>query len=161
MFQAVENDEVEYKALTNEEPKKLPWKMMEKARVFICGILNAGRSGTIYFGIADGGDGKSGFIHGEIIGLDISKHLQDEISKAFQNTLDDHIKSDSGKMTRGGEMECIQIYFVPVHVELNQAEVRHYIVEIEVKREWKYCADQVYYVEEWDKKTSMKNDIVN
>lgn len=134
---------------------------MEKARLFICGILNAGRSGIIYFGIADGNDDKSGFIHGEIIGLDINKHLQDEISKAFQNTLDDHIKSDNGKMTRGGEMDCIQIYFVPVHPDLNQADVSHCIVEIEVKREWKYCADHVYYVEEWDKRTSMKNDIIN
>jgi hypothetical protein len=163
ILNAVENDEIEFKALTNEKPEKLPWKIMEKARVFICGVLNAGRQhGTIYFGIGDACGGKTDITHGEIIGLELDQHLKDEISKAFQNTLDDHITSDSGtgKMTRGGEMDCIKIYFVPVRLELNQ-NIPRCVVEIQVKHEWKYCLNQVYYVQEWSKKTCKNTDITN
>ena len=156
-FLNVENQGIEFKALTQEQPQKLPWKIMEKARVFICGVLNAGGDGIIYFGIGDSCDDKTDFTHGEIIGLEVES-LKDEISKAFQSVLDDHIKSDNGKMTRGGDMNCAKIYFVPVGVETNQ-NTGLYVVEIEVKREWKFCKDQVYYVDEWRKKVDNKSKI--
>ena len=130
---------------------------MEKARVFTCGVLNAGGEGIIYFGIGDACDNKTDFVHGEIIGLEV-ENLKDEISKAFQSILDDHIKSDNGKMTRGGDMNCAKIYFVPVIAETGQ-HIGRYVVEIEVKRDWKFCKDQVYYVEEWRKKPDDKSKI--
>lgn len=149
-FPEVENQVIEYKALTQEKPQRLPWKIMEKARVFICGILNAGEQGVIYFGIGDSCDEKTDYIHGEIIGLAV-EDLKDEISKAFQYLLKDHIKSDDGKMKRGGDMNCVKIYFVPVTTKVNEHTGR-YVVEIEVNREWETCDDRVYYVEEWIKR---------
>ena len=154
-FPDMENQRIEYKALTQEKPQKLPWKIMEKARVFICGVLNAGEQGIIYFGVGDSCDDKTDFVHGEIIGLEVGS-LKDEICKAFQSLLDDHIKSDNGKMTRGGDMHCVKIHFVPVTVNLNQ-NTGLYVVEIEVKRKWKFCKNQVYYVEEWRKKVDDKS----
>lgn len=156
-FHNAENQGIEFKALTQEKPQKLPWKIMEKARLFICGVLNAGGQGIIYFGIGDSCDDKTDFIHGEIIGLGVES-LKDEISKAFQSILDDHIKSDNGKMTRGGDMNCVNLRFVPVTSEMNQ-NTGSYVVEIEVKREWKFCKDQVYYVEEWRKKADDKSKL--
>ena len=155
----MENQGIEFKALTHEKPPKLPWKIMEKARVFIGGVLNAGGQGIIYFGIGDSCDDKTNFVHGEIIGLEV-EDLKDEISKAFQSMLDDHIKSEYGKMTRGGDMNCVKIYFVPVSMQINQNTGR-YVIEIEVKREWKFCKDHVYFVEEWRKKGDDKSKLKN
>lgn len=121
---------------------------MEKARVFICAVLNGGGHGIIYFGIGDKCDDKTNLNHGEVVGLQV-ENLKDEISKAFQSMLDDHIKNDiNGKMTPGGDMTCVKIYFVPVRFEICKNTL-HNVVEIEVKRDWKFCKDLVYYVEEW------------
>lgn len=149
IFMLEENREIEFKALTNETPEKLPWKIMEKARLFICGILNAGGEGTIYFGIGDSYDTTNNFIRGEIVGLEV-EGLKDEINKAFQSTLDDHIKSDDGMMNKGGDMNCVKIYFVSV--EESGERTGRYVIEIEVKRDWKFCKDNVYYVRAWNAK---------
>ena len=149
-----ENREIEFKALTNESPLKLPWKIMEKARVFICGVLNAGGKGTIYFGIGDSYDKKNNFARGEVIGLEVEE-LKDEITKAFQSTLDDHIKSDDGKMKKGGDMNCVKIYFVPV--EESGERTDSYVIEIEIKRDWKFCKDNVYYFQQWTEKRGKTN----
>ena len=145
----MEDKTYEYKALTQESPQKLPWKIMDKARPFICGILNGGGQGIIYFGIGDSYDPSTKFKRGEIIGLEITD-LKDEINKAFQSTLDDHIKSDNGKMKKGGDMNCVKIYFVLV---LKSGEpTSRYVIEIEVKRDWMFCQDYVYYFQEWTEK---------
>ena len=73
--------------------------------------------------------------------------LRDEITKAYQSTLDDHIKSDNGKMTKGGDMISINIYFVPVW-ESGKRTTR-FVIEIEVKRKWMFCKDFVYYFKKW------------
>lgn len=144
-----ENREVEFKSLAGENPIKLPWKIMEKARVFICGILNAGGKGTIYFGIGDSYDEVKKFQRGEVIGLAVEE-LKDEISKAFQFTLNDHIKSDDGKMQKAGDMDCIKICFVPVYE--SERHTGRYVIEIEVKRDWAHCKEKVYYYQDWKPK---------
>ena len=68
---------------------------MEKAKKFICACLNAARNGIIYFGVGDNQEKASKYHHGEIIGLDV-EHMTDDITKAFQCVLNDHIKSDAG-----------------------------------------------------------------
>jgi hypothetical protein len=122
---------------------------MDKARTFICGILNRGGQGIIYFGIGDSYDPSTNYKRGEIIGLEV-EHLRDEISKAFRFTLDDHIKSDNGKMVKGGDMNCVNIHFVPIWD--SEEPTSHYIIEIEVKREWMFCQDYVYYFQKWTEK---------
>ncbi|XP_046857832.1 uncharacterized protein LOC124451245 [Xenia sp. Carnegie-2017] len=139
-------DNVEYVSLTKENTSKLPWRMMEKARVFICGILNAGTKGTIYFGTGDTNDPTTSYKRGQIIGLEI-QDLKDEISKAFQSMLNHHIKSDNGELTKGGDMECIKIHFVPV--KNRQQFTQRYVVEIQVERLWTFCEDYVYYFQKW------------
>ena len=153
-----ENREIEFKALTNlnETPQKLPWKIMEKARIFICGILNAGGEGTIYFGIGDSYDKTNNFIRGEIIGLEV-EGLRDEINKVFQSALDDHIESNDGKMKKGGDMNCVKIYFVPV--EESGEQTGRYVVEIEIKRDWRFCKDNVYYFRPWSEKRGKRLNI--
>lgn len=144
-----ENREVEFKALTQENDQKLTWKIMEKARVFICSVLNnAGmEKGTIYFGVGDSYDERTNFDHGEIIGLVVSK---DDINKAFQSTFNDHIISEEGNMKKSGDMNCIQIHFVPVEEPGEQTD--RYVIEIEVKRDWKFCKDNLYLYKQWTEK---------
>ena len=122
---------------------------MYKARVFICGILNGGEKGIIYFGIGDSYDQTTKYKHGQIIGLEV-EDLRDEISKAFQSTLNDHIKSDNDKMTKGGDMNCVNLYFVPVWE--SEEPTGRYVIEIEVIRDWMFCQDNVYYFLKWSEK---------
>ena len=149
VFKTEENRETEYKALTGEIPERLPWKIMEKAREFVCGILNSGGKGTIYFGIGDSYDSAHDYQRGEIVGLAVEE-LKDEIIKAFQSMLNDHVKSDDGKMQKGGDMEGIEIHFVPVDDSEEQA--CGYVIEIEIRRDWKHCKEKVYYLQEWKEK---------
>ncbi|XP_028399331.1 sterile alpha motif domain-containing protein 9-like [Dendronephthya gigantea] len=149
-----EDKTFEYKALTGETALKLPWKIMERAKKFICGILNGGERGIIYFGIGDSYDKTTNYKRGEIIGLEV-KGFRDEITQAYQRTLGDHIKSDNGKMTTGGDMNCINIHFVPVW-ESGKRTAR-YVIEIEVKREWMFCKDFVYYFQKWTEKREGRN----
>ena len=62
--------------------------------------------------------------HGEITGLDV-EDIKDDITKAFQDLLDNHIKSDGGPLQKGGEQNCVNLYFVPVKS----------VIEIEVSRD--------------------------
>ena len=149
VFRVEENCETEYKSLTKETAEKLPWKIMEKARPFICGVLNAGGKGVIYFGVGDSYDESTKFERGEIIGLPV-KDLKDEITKAFQATLDDHINSNDGKLEKAGDMECIKLFFVPVY-KADQPTGR-YVVELEVKRDWQHCKENIYFCREWKEK---------
>ena len=154
MLSNTEDKRFEYKALTQENPKKMAWKIMDKARPFICGILNDGGQGIIYFGIGDSYDPTTKYKRGEIIGLEV-EDLRDEINKAFQSTLDDHIKSDNGNMTKGGDMNCVNIHFVPVwETEAPQFDkpARRYVIEIQVERDWRFCEDYVYYFQKWTEK---------
>lgn len=153
MLDAVENKEVEFKSLTSEQPSALPWKIMDKAKKFICACLNADRKGTIYFGVGDSQEQLSKFKRGEILGLDV-EDIVDEIMKAFQSLLDDHIKCDAGQLQKGGDQNCINIEFVPV--TSNRARTRFYVIEIEVMRDWKLCKDNVYYTKRWTAKRGAK-----
>ena len=102
VLDAEENREVEFKSLTGAHPSTLPWKMMEKAKKFICACLNADSKGIIYFGVGDSQEQCSKFKRGEILGLDVEDVI-DDVVKAFQFVLDDHIKSDAGPLQKGGE----------------------------------------------------------
>ena len=144
VLNAIENREVEFKSLTNTQTAPLPWKIMEKAKTFICACLNGDRIGTIYFGVKDSHK------RGEIIGLDVEDAI-DDIVKAFQFVLDDHIMSDVGPLQKGGEQNCVNLEFVPVVNEESRTGL--YVIEIEVNRDWKFCEDHVYYCKSWDKKT--------
>ena len=53
VIDAEENREVEFKSLTSAQRSSLPWKIMEKAKKFICACLNADSKGIIYFGVGD------------------------------------------------------------------------------------------------------------
>ena len=117
---------------------------MEKFRIFACACLNAAVPGTIYFGVADN-KGKQ-YQHGEILGLPV-EDIKDDIMDAFQRVLDDHIQSDEGRLTKGGDQNCFTIYFVPVKIQGMHSGL--YVVEIEVVRDWDLCKDNVYYFKEW------------
>ena len=122
---------------------------MEKAKKFICACLNADRQGIIYFGVGDSLEKGSKYHHGEIIGLDVEQ-MRDDINKAFQFVLDDHIKSDAGPLQKGGEQNCVNMYFVPV---ISQGIRSHsFVIEIEVARDWRFCKDKVYYSKSWIEK---------
>lgn len=128
---------------------------MEKAKKFICACLNAGSKGIIYFGVGDNQEQNSKFLHGEIIGLQV-ENIKDDITKALQSLLDDHITNDYGALQKGGEQNCINIYFVPVLCQGNHANL--YVVEIEVFRDWRYCKDYVFHSKSWEEKKRGNKD---
>ena len=119
---------------------------MDKAKKFICACLNADNKGIIYFGVGDCQEQNSKFKRGEILGLDV-EDITDDIMKAFQFVLDDHIKSDDGPLKKGGDQNCVNIEFIPVMSEGNRTNLC--VVEIEVSRDWKLCKDNVYYSTCW------------
>jgi len=126
---------------------------MDKAKKFICACLNADNKGIIYFGVGDCQEQNSKYKRGEILGLDV-EDLTDDIMKAFQSVLDDHIKSDDGPLKKGGDQSCINIEFIPVTDEGERTKL--YVVEIEVSRDWKFCKDNVYYSKCWTEKRGVK-----
>ena len=154
---SVENREVEFKSFAGVPPSHLPWKIMEKAKKFICACLNGDRKGVIYFGVEDNQREGSKFRHGEITGLDV-EDIKDDITKAFQDLLDNHIKSDGGPLQKGGEQNCVNLYFVPVKSKGDK--VNPYLIEIEVSRDWRFCKDNVYHSKRWIEKkaTDEKKD---
>lgn len=137
------------------KPNFLPWKIMEKAKKFICACLNADTTGTIYFGVGDNQEQNSKYQHGEILGLEI-EDIQDDINKAFQFVLNDHIKSDAGPLQGGGDQKCVAIFFVPVTIQGNRSNL--YVVEIEVTRDWRFCEDNIYYCKSWTEKRGGEKD---
>lgn len=153
VLDAEENREVEFKSLTSAPSSLLPWKIMEKAKKFICACLNADRKGIIYFGVGDSQEQCSKFKRGEILGLNVEDVI-DDIVKAFQFVLDDHIKSDDGPLQKGGEQNCVNLEFVPVISVGSRANL--YVIEIEVVRDWKFCKDHIYYSKCWTEKRGVK-----
>jgi len=127
---------------------------MEKAKKFICACLNADIKGIIYFGVGDSQEKGSKYQHREILGLNVEK-IKDDINKAFQFVLDDHIKSDTGPLQKGGEQNCVNIHFVPVKSQGNRSNL--YVVEIEVARDWRFCKDNIYYSKSWSEKRGDKD----
>lgn len=129
---------------------------MELAKKFICGCLNAGDTkGTIYFGVGDSQGQCSKYERGEILGLGIESIIDDMV-QAFQNVLNDHVKSDAGPLQKGGEQNCVNMEFVPV---VNQeSHPGLYVIEIEVKRDWKFCKDHIYYCKTWEEKERGRAD---
>lgn len=129
--------------LPHEGPQNslLTWKMMEKAKSFICGCLNADREGIVYFGVGDQ-DRK-------ILGLEI-EHMMDEITTAFQQVLLDHIISDTGASLNAGEQDGIKLHFIQVKSQGYPTGL--YVIEIEVERKWMFCEDKVYYGKTWAEK---------
>lgn len=146
---------MEFKSLTSAQLSALPWKIMEKAKKFIAGCLNADTRGIIYFGVGDCQEQSSKFKRGEILGLDV-EDLIDDIMKAFQFVLDDHIKSDDGPLQKGGDQNCVSLEFIPVSSEGNRTKL--YVIEIEVTRDWKLCKDNVYYSKRWIEKRGISID---
>ncbi|XP_078356224.1 uncharacterized protein LOC144641039, partial [Oculina patagonica] len=146
-LKATENRVVEFKSFSGAPPvvvlkhSMLTWKMMDKAKNFICGCLNADRKGVIYFGVKDQ--------DGEILGLEI-EGMKDEIVNAFQAVLNDHITNDAGKSLSTAEQDCIKRHFVPVKSQGNPTGL--YVIEIEVARDWKFSEDKVYYSKMWKEK---------
>ena len=122
---------------------------MDKAKKFICACLNGDRKGIIYFGVGDCQEQNSIFKRGEILGLDVDD-ITDDIMKAFQFVLDDHIKSDDGPLKKGGDQSCVRIEFIPVTSDGNRTKL--YVIEIEVSRDWMLCKDNVYYSKCWTEK---------
>ena len=153
VLDAEENREVEFKSLTSAQPSSLPWIIMYKAKKFICACLNADNKGIIYFGVGDCQEQNSKFKRGEILGLDV-EDIIDDIMKAFQFVLDDHIKSDDGPLKKGGDQNCVNIEFIPVMSDGERTKL--YVVEIEVSRDWKLCKDNVYYSKCWTEKRGVK-----
>ena len=140
---------MEFKSLTGAKTAMLPWKIMAIAKKFICGCLNGDRKGIIYFGVGDSQEQCSKYKRGEILGLDIESVIDDMV-KAFQFVLNDHIKSDAGPLQKGGEQNCVNMEFVPV---VNQeSRTGLYVIEIEVNRDWKFCKDRIYFCKTWDEK---------
>ena len=150
-----ENKEVEFKSFAGESINRLPWKMMEKVKKFVCGCLNANRNGIIYFGVRDNQEQDSKFKRGEVVGLDI-ENAKDDIVKALQCVLDDHLKNDEGPLQKGGDQDCIRLEFVPVVKEDQRTGL--YVVEFEVFRDWKFCKDRIYHQRKWIEKRSGKNE---
>jgi len=150
-----ENREVEFKSLVSAQPCSLPWKIMEKAKKFICACLNADRKGIIYFGVGDSQEKDSKYQHGEILGLHV-EDIKDDINKAFQCVLDDHIKSDAGPLQKGGEQNCVSIHFIPVKIQGKRPNL--YVIEIEVDRDWRFCEDKIYYSKSWTEKRGTDKD---
>ena len=128
---------------------------MDKAKKFICACLNADRQGIIYFGVGDSQEKGSKYRHGEIIGLDV-EDKRDDINKAFQFVLDDHIKSDAGSLQKGGEQNCINIHFVPVKCQGIRSSL--YVIEIEIARDWRLCKDKIYYFKGWTEKRGIDKE---
>ena len=142
-----EDKETEYKSLVGCNLSALPWKIMDKAKNFICGCFNAATAGTLYCGVGDSHDKNADYQHGEIIGLDV-ENIKDDIMRAFRQTLADHIRSDGGSLKKGGDQTCVTIDFVPV-IKIHGIRSKLYIVEIGVAPDWKFCEDYVYYFRCW------------
>lgn len=69
VFGVEENREIEFKSLVKAHTDSLPWKIMEKAKKFICACLNSDRKGIIYFGVGDSQEQGSRYKNGEVVGL--------------------------------------------------------------------------------------------
>ena len=69
VFGVEENREIEFKSLVKAHIDSLPWKIMEKAKKFICACLNSDRKGIIYFGAGDSQEQGSRYKNGEVVGL--------------------------------------------------------------------------------------------
>lgn len=82
--------------------------------------------------------------------------LKDDINKALQSLLNDHIKSDAGPLQKGGEQNCVSIYYVPVTENGYRSNL--YVVEIEVIRDWGFCRDHIYYSKSWTPKRGGDKD---
>ena len=138
----------EYKSLLNCQRDELPWKIMEKAKKFICACLNAAITGIIYFGILDCKEQNSKYKHGQIRGLDV-EDIKDEIIQAFETVLNNHIfyVCDNGTLQKGVNQNCVDIFFVPVKTSQQSHDL--YVIEIEVARDWDLCKDDVYYSRQW------------
>lgn len=154
VLDAEENREFEFKSFVSAQPCSLPWKIMEKAKKFICACLNADRKGIIYFGVGDSQEQDSKYKHGEILGLEV-EDIKDDVNKAFQFVLDDHIKSDAGPLQKGGEQNSVSLHFVPVKRQGNRTNL--YVIEIEVSRDWRFCKDNVYYSKTWSAKRGVQD----
>ena len=132
---------------------RLPWKIMEKAKRFICGCLNSPdcKKGVIYFGV---GDGQSPmYKRGEVHGLDVESS---EISEAFHTLLDEHLRIHGNVVQKAGELEqCVRLRLVPVASD--ESEGKH-VVEIEVSRDWNLCKSGVYCSRRWTGKRKSKNE---
>lgn len=89
-------------------------------------------------------------------GLEI-EDMKDEIVSAFQNVLNEHIKSDGGNSLSIGEQDYIKRHFIPVKNEEGNP-TRSYVIEIEVERDWRFCKDNVYYSKTWKKKDKKKDN---
>ena len=146
ILDAQEDRETEYISFENSDSRALSWKIMEKAKTFICACLNNARPGTIYFGVANK-ENSSQHDHGEILGLDV-ENIKDDIIKAFQFVLDSQISSDQeGLLRKGGDQNCVTIHFVPVKIERMRSKL--YVIEIDVVRDWLLCKDKVYFCKCW------------
>lgn len=143
--------EMEYVSLENCDLCALPWKIMEKAKTFICAFLNAAIPGTIYFGVANSEESSSqqnvAYNHGEILGLDV-ENIKGDIIKAFQFVLDTQISSDQGGLLReGSDQNCVSIHFIPVKIQGISSKLC--VVEIDVLRDWLLCKDNVFFCKSW------------
>lgn len=69
VFVVEENREIEFKSLLKVHTDSLPWKIIEKAKKFICACLNNDRRGIIYFGVGDSQEQGSRYKNGEVVGL--------------------------------------------------------------------------------------------
>ena len=146
-----EDWETEYMSLENCDSCPLSWKIMEKAKTFICAFLNAAIPGTIYFGVANSEENSSQqnvmYNHGEILGLDV-ENIKDDIIEAFQFVLDTQISSDQGGLLKkGGDQNCVSIHFVPVKIQGIRSKL--YVIEIDVLRDWLLCKDNVFFCKSW------------
>ena len=89
------------------------------------------------------------------MGLEI-EDIKDDINKAFQVVLDDHIKSDAGPFQKGGDQNCVSLHFVPVQC---QGDLKNlYVIEIEVSRDWRFCKDSIYYSKTWTDRKRVGKD---
>lgn len=149
VFRDEENKVREFKSLANSHINGLPWIITDKAIKFTCAVLNGGQKGTLYLGVADDVKKESGYKHGEIVGLHIAD-MKDDINKALQAGLDDHMLSDAGPLQKGGEQNCIAVHYVPVKIHGNRSKL--FVVEIEVARDWRFCKKRVYYSKTWRSK---------
>lgn len=150
ILQGHEDKETEYKSFIGCDTDALPWKVMYKAKTYICALLNSAKPGTLYFGVADGKE-DSRYQHGQILGLDVWE-LKDQINAALQDVLNNHIESDMGALEKGGDMNCVNLYFVPVKSEGACPTLT--VIEIEVERDWMVCKDKVYYCKTWEEVSS-------
>ena len=118
---------------SEQDPKREIF--LRKSLTFVCGCLNSRRNGTIYFGIPENDVRSKHFQHGEIVGVCLTRHEQDDYRKLFHKYRDQCFPGQE-KVTA----MCVHgPYFVRIKPSNAKTGTEKCVIEIDVEPRADLC----------------------